>query len=146
MIKEAELNLSALEILLGKDNVEDVRKGIVNLIIDRVEKDIESYDYYLFCPDDYQSTIAKAFEKIEKRLVKMYSDAALESAQEAVKRFKDISAAMFDDNPGLKLRSCHKCKYCNGNRCTFYEDKKYYWTAHDSICAEEGFINYVEKK
>lgn len=52
---------------------------------------------------------------------------------------------MIDDTPGLKLRSCHKCLHRNGNKCTFYEDQKYYWKAHDGICAEEGFINYTEK-
>ena len=67
----------------------------------------------------------------------------LEVAQEAVNRFKDI--AITDSNKiGVKLRSCHKCEHCNGNRCTFYE--MLYWNAHDSICAEEGFIQFVEKQ
>ena len=74
----------------------------------------------------------------------MYSDAMLESAQEAVNRFKDISIATLNDTTGLQLRSCHKCNHCNGNMCKFYEDK--YWKAHDSICAEEGFIQFVEKE
>lgn len=144
VVEKVEENLSALESLLGKDNVEDVKKRIASLIVERVADDIRSYDYYLFYPENYQSTIDEAFESIDKKLMKMYKDAALESAQEAVQRFKDISSAMVNDTTGLKLRSCHKCKHCDGNRCKFYD--MYYWKAHDTLCAEEGFINFVEKE
>ena len=139
-----EENLSGLSSLIGKDNVEDVKKRIGNLIVNRVERDIRSYDYYLFYPGDYEAAIGEAFEKIQKKITKMYSDAMLESAQEAVNRFKDISIATLNDTQGLKLRSCHKCNHCNGSICKFYEDK--YWKAHDGICAEEGFIQFVEKE
>ena len=49
-----------------------------------------------------------------------------------------------NETPGLKLRSCHKCNHCDGNRCKFYED--YYWKAHDNICAEEGFVQFKKKE
>lgn len=137
--------LSALDRLLGTDNVEDVKKRIANLIVSRVASDIHDYDYYMFYPGDYKATIEEAFESVEKKLIKMYKDAALESAQEAVQRFKDIASSTVTDTPGLQLRSCHKCKNQYGNKCMFYEGKPYYWIAHDTICAEEGFINYVEK-
>lgn len=139
-----EENLSGLSSLIGKENVEDVKKKIGNLIVDRVAHDIRSYDYYLFYPGDYEAAIGEAFEKIQKKITKMYSDAMLESAQESVNRFKDISIATLNDTTGLQLRSCHKCNHCNGNMCKFYEDK--YWKAHDTICAEEGFIQFVEKE
>ena len=139
-----EENLSGLSSLIGKENVEDVKKKIGNLIVDRVAHDIRSYDYYLFYPGDYEAAIGEAFEKIQKKITKMYSDAMLESAQEAVNRFKDISIATLNDTTGLQLRNCHKCNHCNGNMCKFYEDK--YWKAHDSICAEEGFVQFVEKE
>lgn len=142
--EKIEENLSALSSLLGEDNVEDVKKRIADLIVNRVASDIRSYDYYLFYPENYESTIDEAFEKVEKKLVKMYTDAMLESAQEAVNRFKDIAITSMNETPGLKLRSCHKCNYCDGNRCKFYED--YYWKAHDSICAEEGFVQFTEKE
>ena len=45
-----EENLSGLSSLIGKENVEDVKKKIGNLIVDRVAHDIRSYDYYLFYP------------------------------------------------------------------------------------------------
>lgn len=84
-VDRIEKNLSALSSLLGKDNVEDMKKQIANLIVKRVEDDINSYDYYLFYPSDYKDTIGEAFETTEKKIVKLYKDAMLESAQEAVK-------------------------------------------------------------
>lgn len=143
-VERIEENLGALASLLGKENVEDMKKQIASLIVQRVADDIRSYDYYLFYPENYQAAIDESFEQVEKKIVKMYKDAMLESAQEAVNRFKDISIATLNDTTGLQLRSCHKCNYCNGNMCKFYEDK--YWKAHDSICAEEGFVQFVEKE
>ena len=144
VVERTEQNLSALENLLGVDTVEDVKKRIGDLIVNRVASDLDCYDMYLFYPDNYQRNIEESFEKVEKKINKMYADAMLESAQEAVQRFKDISLAAINDTQGLQLRNCHKCNHCNGNRCKFYENM-YYWNAHDSICAEEGFINFIEK-
>lgn len=143
-VDKIERNLGALSSLLGEENVEDIKKRIGNLIVDRVASDLRHYDYYLFYPSDYKDAIGESFEQVEKKIVKMYKDAMLESAQEAVNRFKDISITTLNDTTGLQLRSCHKCNHCNGNMCKFYEDK--YWKAHDGICAEEGFIQFVEKE
>ena len=51
-----EENLSGLSSLLGQDNVEDLKKRIADLIVNRVESDIRAYDYYLFYPENYEST------------------------------------------------------------------------------------------
>lgn len=144
VVDRIEENLGALSSLLGKENVEDMKKQIANLIVQRVEADIRAYNYYLFYPENYQCAINESFEQVEKKIVKMYKDAMLESAQEAVNRFKDISIANLNDTQGLQLRSCHKCNHCDGNRCKFYDN--YYWKAHDTICAEEGFVQFVEKE
>lgn len=144
VVDRTEKNLSALESLLGVDTVEDVKKRIGDLIVNRIYSDLNHYDMYLFYPGDYQRSIEEAFEKVEKKINKMYADAMLESAQEAVQRFKDISIVAINDTQGLQLRNCHKCNHCDGNRCKFYD--MYYWKAHDGLCAEEGFINYVEKE
>ena len=143
VVKRTEENLSALDELLGKDNVKDIKKRIGDLIIDRVEDDIRAYNMYLFYPENYNETIDVAFEKVHKKLVKMYSDTMLECATEAITRFKDIALSSVNDTPGIKLRSCHKCKHKDDNKCKFYD--MYYWRAHDSICAEEGFINFGDK-
>lgn len=145
-VDRIEKNLSALEQLLDVETVKDIKKRIGDLIVDRVRSDINQYDYYLFYPSNYEETIDQAFEKTQKKITKMYQDAMLESAQEAVRRFKDISQTALAETPGLKLRDCHKCKWRKINKCSFYEDKKYYWIAHDTICAEEGFVNYEEKR
>lgn len=113
------------------------------MIVSRIASDLRVYDYYLFYPEDYTETINSAFEKIEKKITKMYSDALLETATESVTRFKDIALSHINETQGIQLRSCHKCEHCNSNRCRFYDD--YYWKAHDKICAEEGFINFKEK-
>lgn len=144
VVDRTEQNLSALESLLGVDVVDDVKKRIGDLIVNRIYSDLNHYDMYLFYPGDYQRSIEEAFKKVEKKINKMYADAMLESAQEAVQRFKDISIVTIDDTQGLQLRNCHKCNHCDGNRCKFYD--MYYWKAHDGLCAEEGFINYAEKE
>lgn len=144
VVGRIEENLSALEKLIGTDVVEDVKQKIGDLIVDRVESDIRAYDYYLFYPEDYKCAIDESFEKVEKKIRKMYTDAMLESAEEAVHRFKDIALTTTFEQPGIVLRSCHKCANCSSNKCKFYDD--YYWKAHDGICAEEGFIQYKEKE
>ena len=144
VVDRAEQNLSALESLLGVDVVDDVKKRIGDLVVNRIYSDLNHYDMYLFYPGDYQRSIEEAFKKVEKKINKMYADAMLESAKEAVQRFKDISIVAINDTQGLQLRNCHKCNHCDGNRCKFYD--MYYWKAHDGLCAEEGFINYVEKE
>lgn len=146
VVGKIETNLSALDGLLGKENVEDIKKRISDLIVKRVEDDLRHYDMYLFYPGDYKTCIDEAFEKVDKKITKMYADSMLDTAQEAVKRFKDISIASFNDTPGLQLRNCHRCANCDGNRCKFYVDQKYYWRAHDTICAEEKFINFIIKE
>lgn len=135
VVKRIEENLSTLDNLLGKDNVEDIKKRIGDLLVERIANDMEVYDRYLFYPGDYEDTINAAFKKVGKKIEKMYSD--------AITRFKDVALSTVNDTPGIKLRSCHKCKYKDGNKCKFYD--MYYWRAHDSICAEEGFINFEEK-
>lgn len=143
VVEKIELNLSALDQLLGSENVENVKKRIGDLIVDRVRSDLRSYDSYLFYPADYKESIESAFEKIEKKISKLYADAALECAQQAVQRFKDISLTALTETPGLVQMECHKCSHCDYNRCKFYDG--YYWVARDNICAKEGFINFQEK-
>ena len=46
-VDKIERNLGALSSLLGEENVEDIKKRIGNLIVDRVASDLRHYDYYL---------------------------------------------------------------------------------------------------
>ena len=143
MTEKTQTNLSALSALLGEENVEEVKRRIGDLIVARVAEDMQAYGEYLFYPGDYEENIREAFEKVEKKISKMYSDAMLETAQEAVNRFKDISIASLNGTQGLVLRQCHNCVHKKFNRCTFYDD--YYWHAHNTLCSEEGFINFEKK-
>ena len=120
-----------------------MKKRIGNLIVNRIYDDLKSYDSYLFYPPDYKGIIEEAFESVQKKITKMYKDTMLESAKEAVQRFKDISVAAINDTQGLQLRDCHKCNHRDGNRCKFYD--MYYWKAHDTLCAEEGFVNFSKE-
>ncbi|MFR3656756.1 MAG: hypothetical protein ACLTWK_00550 [Eisenbergiella sp.] len=144
VVDKTEKNLSSLEQLLGTNVVEDVKQRIGDLIVDRVRSDIEAYDCYLFYPEDYKGEIDESFGKVGKKISKMYADAMLETAEEAVHRFKDIALTTTFEQPGIVLRSCHKCEHCDFNKCKFYND--YYWKAHDGICAKEGFIQYKKKE
>ena len=69
-VGNVERNLSSLESLLGKENVDDVKKRIADLIVNRVEDDLKHYDCYLFYPPDYSECINEAFSKVQKKFVK----------------------------------------------------------------------------
>jgi hypothetical protein len=144
MIEKTKRSLSALNNLIGSENADIVKKRIGDLLVDRVRQDLDCHGEYLFYPPDYEDSISEAFEKIKKKIIKMYSDAMLEAAQESVQRFKDVALSNLNDTQGLVLRNCHKCKYKRFNECKFY--KADYWKAHDKLCAQEGFINYEEEK
>jgi hypothetical protein len=109
-VDKTEQNLSALEGLLGTDNVEDMKKRIADLIVKRVERDINSYDYYLFYPSDYSESIDEAFETVNKKIVKMYKDTMLEVAQKAVDAFKEYS-----DNAITNSLTCAECYKCGNS-------------------------------
>ena len=53
VVEKIELNLSALNQLIGTENVENVKKRIGDLLVARVRSDLRSYDNYLFYPADY---------------------------------------------------------------------------------------------
>lgn len=55
-VNEVKKNLSELDYLLGENNVEDIKKRIGDLIVDRIASDLRAYDYYLFYPEDYTET------------------------------------------------------------------------------------------
>lgn len=52
---------------------------------------------YLFYPGDYKESIDEAFEKVQKKITKMYADIMLEVAQESVERFKEVALSGVDN-------------------------------------------------
>lgn len=95
-VKEITEKLSPLESLIGAENVKDVQKRIADLIVDQVEKDIDTYDYYMFYPRDCADVIQEAFDSTQKKINKMYSNAMLEIAEKAVEKFKKDSLEFVD--------------------------------------------------
>ena len=92
-VKNVNEKLLPLENLLGKENVEEIKTAIKNMIIQAVENDISYYrrSEYLFYPPDYIKGIAEeAFDEVEKKIKKMYKDAMLDVAERSVEKYKDF--------------------------------------------------------
>ena len=92
-IENVENKLVPLEILLGMDNVEDIKKRISDMIVSSVSNDISHYQRseYIFYPPDYiQSIAGEAFDEVEKKIKKMYKDAMLDVAERSVQRYKEL--------------------------------------------------------
>lgn len=87
-LDEQIMDVTPLGSFLGEERMDTLKDRIANLIVERIERDLESYDQYLFWPDDYEQTIKDAFGSAEKKIKKMYENVALEVAQRAVERFK----------------------------------------------------------
>ena len=88
--------LSPLERLLGKDNMEDVKKEISQIIVNAVRIDIADYkrQTYVFYPPDYIKGIAEeAFDEVEKKIKKMYKDAMFYVAERSVQKYKELTIA-----------------------------------------------------
>lgn len=76
--------ISPITELLGEERVEKLKDGICEAILDRVKNDLEHWDEYLVYPPDFTNVFGEAYESIEKKLKKIYTDKALEVAQKAV--------------------------------------------------------------
>ena len=85
--------LAPLERLLGKENVEDIKTAITQMIIESVQDDIDDYKkhYYVFYPSEYIKGIAEeAFDEVEKKIKKMYKEAMLDVAERSVEKYKNL--------------------------------------------------------
>lgn len=100
--------------LLGEENVEELKKGIVKLILDQAESDLESYREYLLYPPDMRDIIKDAMESTDKKVSKMYKDAVIEINQAYIDKMKEymihqvdeaaLRAKIFDYAESLKYR------------------------------------------
>lgn len=59
MVETLQTDSSALSLLLGESNAEEIKRKIGDLIVDRVADDINAYGEYLFYPEDYESTLRR---------------------------------------------------------------------------------------
>ena len=95
--------INGLVSLLGKENVEELKKGIVNLILDQVESDLKSYSEYLLYPPDMSNIIKDAMESTDKKLSKMYKDAVIEINQAYIDKMKDYMTHQVNET-GLRTK------------------------------------------
>lgn len=74
---------NALIKFLGAENVEDLKKRIVDLIVNQVESDLQSYAEYLISPDDIvevltDNIVEKVETNVRSKLEKVVYERALE--------------------------------------------------------------------
>lgn len=85
-------NINGLISLLGEENVEELKKSLVRLILEQAERDLKEYGEYLLYPPSMQSIIKDAMESTEKKVSKMYKDAVIEINQDYINKMKDYMA------------------------------------------------------
>lgn len=61
---------SMLGQFLGAENIEDLKKKIVNVIVDQIKEDFEESSHYLIAPDDVADTIYREVVEEAKAEVK----------------------------------------------------------------------------
>ena len=84
-------DVTPLAQLLGEERTEKLKDRIADVIVKRVEQDLSDYGYYLFWPPDYESIVDETFEKTNKKIKKMYSDAILENVEKFVSQLKEVT-------------------------------------------------------
>lgn len=81
--------INGLISLLGEENTEELKKGIVRLILEQAESDLNSYSEYLLYPPEMRDIIKDAMESTDKKVSKMYKDAVIEINQDYIQKMKD---------------------------------------------------------
>lgn len=107
-------NINGLISLLGEENVEELKKGIVKLLLEQAESDLNSYSEYLLYPPEMRDIIKDAMESTDKKVSKMYKDAVIEINQAYIDKMKDymmhqvnetgLRTKIFDYAKSLKYR------------------------------------------
>ena len=89
--------INGLISLLGEENVEELKKSLVRLILEQAERDLKEYNEYLLYPPSMQSIIKDAMESTEKKVSKMYKDAVIEINQDYINKMKDYMTHQVKD-------------------------------------------------
>lgn len=65
---------TALKELLGEEKVEVLKDRIIDLIVEKVEKDLEEYSTYewLINPDEIRDVVDEAFEEVKATIINKY--------------------------------------------------------------------------
>ena len=106
--------INGLISLLGEENAEELKKGLVKLLLEQAESDLNSYSEYLLYPPDMRDIIKDAMESTDKKVSKMYKDAVIEINQAYIDKMKDymmhsvneteLRTKIFDYAKSLKYR------------------------------------------
>lgn len=80
-IEEANIDNPLLQ-FLGKENVEDMKKRIVDVIVEQVRDDMHDYREYLINPDDIveclmDDTIDRVRDRVQEKLEKAVMERAM---------------------------------------------------------------------
>ena len=80
-IEEANIDNPLLQ-FLGKENVEDMKKRIVDVIVEQVRDDMHDYREYLIDPDDIverlmDDTIDRVQDRVQEKLEKIVLERAM---------------------------------------------------------------------
>ena len=77
--------LNALIELLGETRVEKLKDEIVEVLIEKLRDDFDSWHEYVFYPPDYSEILEQAVKKAEKKIEKIYVDKLVEQGIKALK-------------------------------------------------------------
>ena len=81
-------NIGALVQVLGEENVADLRKKLVDILIEKAESDLEDYSEWLLYPPDFRELINDAVNMTYKKVAKMYRDAIIDINQDYINKMK----------------------------------------------------------
>ena len=81
--------INALVELLGEERVDKLKDEIIELLIEKLRDDFESWKEYIFYPPDYEDIIKQAIEETETKIKKMYVDYYMQQATEKFEEYKN---------------------------------------------------------
>jgi len=101
--------INGLISLLGEENIEELKKGLVKLLLEQAESDLRDYSEYLLYPPDMRAIIKDAMESTDKKLSKMYKDAVIEINQAYIDKMKNYMMHQVNETE-LRTKICDFAK------------------------------------
>lgn len=68
---EAVENTSFIQ-FLGKENVEDLKRGVKDALLNHFIEDLEKYPYYLLDVDDCESMVEDVLQELKNEIIEEY--------------------------------------------------------------------------
>ena len=72
--------------LLGAKRVDDLKDKICELIINRIDSDLEDYQDYIFCPEEITEIAKEALDEVGDKIKKKFKKKYLEVAEQALRK------------------------------------------------------------